>query len=391
MTESKKTGMARVAELHEDRTLRAKELKKEGKKVFGYLCIYPPLEMMTALDIVPFRILGDINEPITEADKALPTQVCPFLRSCLDLGMKDKYDFLDGVVFSHSCDVAEKTAHIWHIYLKPAYFHFIDTPHTEHKAAIKQNKDLLLDFKNTLEQYAGEKITDAKLASAIKLHDEQRELVTELYDLKKPDPPLVSGAETIQIIVAVMSLPAAEGNQLLKEVISEVKERRDGPKKQPVRLLNWGSILDNTSVIEMIEDVGANVVIDDTCVGSRAYFPKLSVTPDPFDGLAKRYLVDIKCPRTFRQKELGPDFKKDYIADLEDRFGYLREYAKDWNVSGVILQSVRYCDIHGYDVPGLKDYFDHLGLPNIYLEHDYSLPSLAQLRTRVQAFLEVIG
>jgi benzoyl-CoA reductase/2-hydroxyglutaryl-CoA dehydratase subunit BcrC/BadD/HgdB len=52
---------------------------------------------------------------------------------------------------------------------------------------------------------------------------------------------------------------------------------------------------------------------------------------------------------------------------------------------------LRYCDIHGYEVPGLKDYLDHIGLPSIYLEHEYSQAALAQLRTRVQAFLEVIG
>jgi benzoyl-CoA reductase/2-hydroxyglutaryl-CoA dehydratase subunit BcrC/BadD/HgdB len=52
---------------------------------------------------------------------------------------------------------------------------------------------------------------------------------------------------------------------------------------------------------------------------------------------------------------------------------------------------VRYCDIHGYEVPGVRDYFNHIGLPNIYLEWDYSKAALAPLRTRVQAFLEVIG
>ena len=60
-------------------------------------------------------------------------------------------------------------------------------------------------------------------------------------------------------------------------------------------------------------------------------------------------------------------------------------------MNGVILEAMRYCDIHGYEVPGLKDYLDSVGLPNIYLEHDYSKAALEQLRTRVQAFLEIIG
>jgi len=383
-------GLTRVREIYQDRASRAKELKKEGKKVMGYLCIYPPIEMLTALDIVPYRILGDMREPITKADACLPTVVCPFIRSCLDLGLKGKYDFLDGVVMAHVCDVGEKAAHVWDIYLNPPYFHYIDTPHTVHSAAVRQNKELLKAFEKTLESFAGRKLSPEMLKEAIKIHNEQRALVRELYDLRKPNPPLISGTETLQVMVDLMSIPVGEGNELLKQVITEVKERKDGPHKKPARLLVWGTIIDDTSLVKMIEDVGANVVVDDTCVGSRAYFSDVELTDDPLDGLAYHYLVDIKCPRTFREAVFG-ETRKDYMADLESRFGYVRDYAKEWNANGVILQSLRYCDTHGYEVPGLKDYFSNVGLPTTFLEPDYTEAALAPLRTRVQAFLEVIS
>ena len=391
MAEEKESqGLTRVREIYQDRTHRVKELKAEGKKVIGYLCIYPVLEMMTALDLVPYRIFGDMREPITKADACLPTVVCPFIRSALDLGLKGKYDLLDGVVMAHVCDVGEKTAHIWNIYLNPPYFHFIDTPHTAHEAAQKQHKELLKDFKKTLELLTGKELPPRRLKEAIEAHNQQRALVRELYNLRKPDPPHISGTETLQVMVALMSIPIDEGSKLLRQVITEVKERKDGPQKKPVRLLLWGSIIDDIALIEMIEKLEANVVIDDTCVGSRFYFPDVELTDDPLDGLAYRYLVELKCPRTFREAVFG-ETKKDYMADLESRFSYLKDYASEWDVRGVILQSVRYCDIHGYEVPGVKDYLDNIGLPNIYLEHDYSQAALAPLRTRVQAFLEVIG
>jgi len=383
-------GLARVKEIYQDRSRRAKELRAEGKKVIGYLCLHPVLEMMTALDLVPYRIFGDMREPITKADACLPTIVCPFLRSCLDLGLKGKYDFLGGVVMAHACEVAEKTAHIWRLYLNPAYSHFIDTPHTVHKAAQKEHKELLKDFKKTLEQFTGKELTPDRLREAVKAHNQQRALVRELYDLRKPDPPLISGTETLQVMRALMSIPVEEGSELLRQVISEVKQRKDRPQKKSARLLIWGSIIDDAALIELIENAGADVVMDDTCVGSRAYFPDVALTDDPLDGLAYRYLVELKCPRTFREAVFG-ETKKDHLTDMESRFGYLKDYAKQWNARGVILQSIRYCDIHGYEVPGLKDYLDHIGLPNIYLEFDYSEAALAPLRTRVQAFLEIIG
>jgi len=385
------TGLNRAKEIYQDRTRRAKELKAEGKQIIGYLDIYPVLEMLTAIDLVPYRILGDMSEPITKADTCLPTVVCPFIRSVMDLGLKGKYDFLDGVVMAHGCEVGEKTAHIWRTYLNPPYAHFIDTPHTTHAAAQKQHKELLRDFKQTLESFSGKELTVERLREAVEVHNQQRALVRELYELRKADPPLTTGAETLQVMVALASLPVMEGNELLRQVITEVKQRQDGPVKKPARLLVWGSIIDNTAIIDLIESIGANVVMDDTSLGSRAYFSPVELTDDPLDGLAYRYLVELKSPRTFRETVLNETNRKDYITDLENRFGYLKDYAEEWKVNGVVLEALRYCDIHGYEVPGLRDYLDSVGLPSIYLEHDYSQAALAQLRTRVQAFLEVIS
>jgi len=390
MVEEASHGLSRVRQIYQDRPHRVRELRAEGKKVMGYLCIYPVLEMITALDLVPYRIFGDMREPITKADAYLPTVVCPFLRSCLDLGLKGKYDFLDGVVMAHICDVGAGLAGIWNMTVKMPYSHFIDTPHTIHETAQEQQRGLLKDFQKTLESFTGKELSPGRLREAIEAHNQQRALVRELYDLRKPGPPLISGTETLQVMVALMSLPVEEGSELLREVINEVKERRDGPPRKPARLLLWGSIIDDVAFIEMIESLDANVVMDDTCVGSRAYFPDVKLTNDPLDGLAYHYLVELRCPRTFKEGIPG-EARKDYMADLENRFSYLGDYAKDWKVNGVILQAVRYCDSHGYEVPGVEDYLASIGLPSIYLERDYSEGALARLRTRVQAFLEMIG
>jgi bcr-type benzoyl-CoA reductase subunit C len=384
-------GLAKVREIYQDRPRRVKELREQGKKVMGYLCLYPVVELMTALDLVPYRILGDMKETVTQADSYLPPVVCPFLRSLLDLALKGNYDFLDGVTFSHTCDVGAQFAGNWKTNIATPFSHFLDMPHTTHEEAQKHQKDLMKDYQKAVESYFGKELSPARLKEAIEVHNQQRALVRELYDLKKLDPPLISGAETVQAMVAIMSLPVEEGNTLLREVISEVKERQDGlPNKKPVRLLVWGSIIDDSSLLEMIESLDANVVMDDTCVGSRAFFSDVEITDDPLDGLAYHYLVDIKCPRTFRETTIGAT-SRDYMTDLRDRFNYLGDFARDWKVNGVILQALRYCDAHGYEVPGIKDYLDSLGLPSIYLEHNYTEAAFAPLRTRVQGFLEIIG
>jgi benzoyl-CoA reductase subunit C len=385
----KSQGLSRAQEIYLNRSQQIKELKKSGKKIIGYPCAYVPLEMLNALDLIPYRIYGSIREPITEADRALPTSFCPFIRSCLDQALKGKDDFLDGLVWAHSCDPQHRTAHVWESCVKYEYTHFIDLPGTVRADSLQYFKGQLGDFKKTLEAFTGKKLTAARLKSAIKLHNQQRALVQELYGLTRPAPPLISGTELVQVIKALMSLPAAEGNELLNQVIDEVKKRTDGPGRKLARLLIWSSTLDDVDVMQVFEDK-ANVVMNEDCGGIRAFRGNVKLTADPLEGLADYYMKEITCARTFRQAKLG-ETKKDYAEDLQSRFGYLKPIVRDWKINGAILLLVRYCDPFAFEMPSVKDYLDSIGIPSTYIEYDYTVGALAQLRTRVEAFLETIG
>ena len=385
----KSQGLSKAREIYLNRSQRAKELKASGKKIIGYPCVYVPLEMLTALDIISYRTCGDIKEPVTEADRALPTSFCPIMRTCLDCALKGKNDFLDGMVTVHSSDPQEKTARIWESYVNHPYFHFIDMPSTIRAESIEYFKSQLNDSRKTLEAFSGQKLSADKLGASIRAHNQQRALVQQLYELTKPVPPLVSGTELVQVVKALMSLPVAEGNELLKQVMGEVKSRTDGPRKQPARLIIWSSTLDDTDIMQVFE-AKANVVMDETCGGIRAYRSSVKLTADPLDGLADYYMKEITCARTFRQATLG-ETKKDYAKDLQSRFGYLKGIVKEWRINGAVLLLVRYCDPFAFEMPALKDYFDSLGIPSTYIEYDYNIGALAPLRTRAEAFLETIS
>jgi len=383
-------GLSRAHDIYADRGRRARELRKAGKKIIGYICLYPPIEIITAMGMVPFRIFGDMSEPITAADQVSTTVVCPFLRSIIDLGIKGKFDFLDGAVGAHTCDIGMTTIIAWRDYIKDAPFtHLIDVPHTDHAPAVDYFEGQINFFKTHIEELAGEKLTDDKLKKACELHNKQRKLVRELYDLRKSDPPKLNSMENLEVMVSLFSLPVEEGNELLEEVIKDVRERSIKPAKKKARLLVWGPVFDNTSLYELIESAGADVVVDDTCVGTRAFWADVNA-PYDLHALAQRYLVDIKCPRTYRDTQ-HQEIERNYDKDLDSRFSYLKKAVTDWHVNGAVLQSVKYCDTHGYEVPNLRHYLDTLGIPSIYIEHDYSERSLAPIKTRVEAFVETLG
>ena len=112
------TVMKPIEELYNNRGKRARELREAGKKIIGYFCCFVPDEIITALDMVPYRIQGSQSDPIDEADALLEPMACPFARSCFNLALKGEYDFLDGFVAPHSCDTIEHLYHIWQVSLR---------------------------------------------------------------------------------------------------------------------------------------------------------------------------------------------------------------------------------------------------------------------------------
>jgi benzoyl-CoA reductase subunit C len=374
-------GLARAAQIYARRDQRVQELKAQGKKIAGYFCCYVPGELLEAADYVPFRILGDMSEPITAADTYLPTVMCAFYRSCMDLGMKGRYAFLDAFIGCHACDAAERVSAIWRAYLKFPCSFYLDLPHTTHAAAIELFQEQLAYLKRVLEESSGP-ISNEKIKEKILLYNQQRSLVRQLYNLRKADPPPISGTEVLQVMVSLMSIPVAEGNSLLEEVLAEVKARALPPAPKKGRVLVVGSLIDNIAFTKLIEDCGLNIVMDDTAIGSRPFGHDVQLTEDPLEGMAVRYLDKIVCPQTFRETGKTRD------EDLENRFGYLKRFIKDWQVQGVYINIIRNCDIHGYEVPELRYYLEQIGLPVLVIEQDYSTAALEPLRTRFQAFAE---
>jgi len=377
-------GLARAKELYENRDQRAKELRGDGKKVMGYICCYPPTELITAAGFVPYRITGSL-EPITAADAYLETLMCPYVRSCFDLGIKKEYDFVDGMIWPHTCDNIQKTYDIWKHYIPHSYFHYLDVPHMTDPSSFEFFTKELDILKESLEEFGGVKITEERLKEAIAAHNENRALLRQLTGLRKQDPPLISGTEMTQVMMAVMSTPVDEANELLRSIIEEVSTRKDGPQRKAARLLVYGCEIDDIAFINLVEESGANVAIDDLCFGTRHYWDDVATDGDPLKNLADRYLEKIMCPRTFRR---SPGTRQE---DLDNRFGYLRDFAKSFNVNGAILYIIRYCDTFEFDVPEVRDYLQQAGIPCLLLEDDYSLTSIGGFKTRIEAFLEVIG
>ena len=377
MTRAAQGAMDRALEICEHRDSRATELARQGKKVIGYFCCYTPVELLTALDLVPFRIHGSVGKPLRQADQYLETIMCPFVRSCFDLGLSGEYDFLSGVVVPHTCDAMHRIYDIWKYYMKPPFSHCLTVPHMTHEASFEYFRTEIEILRRGLEDFAGRPASEEDLTAAIGLHNRSRALLRELYELRKAKPPPVSGVEAAQVVLAGMALPVREAVELTEDVVAEARSTSPTTQARP-RLLMVGSEVDDVALVRLIEDCGATVVMDDLCTGSRSFWKDVDASRGVMNGLAESYLGGITCPCTYRS------------GKAPERFAYLADYIRDWGIDGVLLYAIRFCDTYQLDVPEIKAYVESMGLPVLYLEDDYILPPSGQWKTRIEAFLETI-
>lgn len=377
------TARQQVEDLYSRRGERARALHEGGKKVIGYFCCFVPDEIIAAFDMVPYRIQGSPSEPIDEADAFIEPMACPFARSCFNKALKDEYDFLDGFVAPHSCDTIERMYHIWH-HNKPSPFnHMINVPHMLGPSSEEFYRKELDYFISRLEEWSGKKLDKEKLRSCVQLYNKKRALLRELYELRKTNPPSVSGTEITKVLVSGMGIPAAEHIAILTDYIAEVKERPQPKGQQLPRIFIWGNEIDDIAFISLVEESGAYVVMDDLCTGTRFFWDDVPLTADPLDGISRRYL-NTHCPRSNRPQAGNRS------EDLENRYGYIRQFISEWKINGVIFYIVRYCDTCELEGPDLREYLNSLKLPVLMIEDDYSTSTIGQLRTRIQAFLEMI-
>jgi len=351
--------------------------KGSGKKVFGFLCTYAPEEILHAAGILPVRITGYSQEAeLDDGNAYLYVNNCSFSRSCLQLGLKGEYEFLDGVVGGSTCDGARRLFDLWRNYIGTPFYHVLTVPRKFTEKAHDLYYHEVLEFTQHLEEFLGIKITSEALYDSIKLYNESRRLLRELYDLRKLDEPPITGAETMEVLDASFRMPKEIFNRWLEELIDEISASGNSHVGR-ARLMLVGSVLTNPDFIKCIEDQGGLVVTDELCTSTRYWGDPVVLHGDepPLKAIARRYLNNFPCARMFPSDE---------------RFNRIIDFALDFKVDGVVSEIIRYCVPYAHDLPLLSERLKEHGIPTLALDIEYGTSGSGQISTRVQAFLEMI-
>jgi bzd-type benzoyl-CoA reductase N subunit len=347
-------------------------LKNTQKPIMGWLCCYTPLEMVLAGGITPYRIIPDPTSDM--ADSYLHSNFCPYVRSSLGRAIRGDLDFMEGLVLVNSCDGLRRLYDAWRLYTKTPHVYLIDLPRVATAVAFQHFRGTLIRFKGELEEGFGVCISAEAIEEAISISNSGRRLLRELYDLRKTHKLSISGSQVMDVVKGDMVLPKEEYTELLQKLVGELTDRAVSRTDIP-RVMITGSLMEHSGIADLVEEAGGEVACDDLCTGSRYFWDCIQQDDDPFLSLSRHYLSKIPCARM-----MDSDRRLDHVMDL----------VEDFDVHGVICYTLKFCDTFLYDIPLLKKRLDAQNIPSLFLDSDYTPGTMGRLKTRIEAFLEML-
>lgn len=374
-----------IAEIHGVRPQELIKAQEEGKKVFGTFCVYVPDELIFAANAIATGLCGGSQFWVPGGEKVLPTNTCPLIKASVGARLDRTCPFFriaDMYIGETTCDGKKKA---WEILGEDVPVHVMDLPQMKREKDIKAWAEEIKELKKVIEEFTGNKVTAESLSESIKLINNKRKALSRLYECRKADKVPISGRDALVISQIAFYDDPARFTQMTNKLCDELEQRiKDGVsvvKEGTKRILLTGTPLavPNWKLHNIIETSGAVVVCEEMCTGTR-YFENLvdetkTTIDEQIDALANRYMgINCACftPNTGR------------IDDII-------RLAKEYKVDGVIDVNLKFCslyDVEGYTVErALKE----AGIPVMRIETDYTDNDAEQLRTRIGAFIEMIG
>ena len=355
-------------------------IERTDVKKVGYLCTYTPVELYSAAGVASIR-LAKCGTPdvVSQGEMITKSVFCDVTKSVLGYFMQNDplYDAVDLVNIFYTCDSMRSTSDAIDNYYKPVKGYVV--PRGREKDNVRELfKKQLLYFKNDLETLSGNKITDEKLREKIVLYRNIKSTVRKISELRKQAVPPLSGGDFLTITRACRTLPAEEQLTVLEDLYGKLKNLKN-TGNAPVRIMVMGGMIgDGDKVImDLLEkELNVSVVIEDHCTGFSQFARENNTSlDDPWQYLANEYLDQAPCARQY---------------PITERVDFAAQLAKEYNVDGVVFTYIKFCPCYGMTKKLFVDKFEELGIPFLEQENSYMANDAGQIKTRLEAFIEVI-
>lgn len=369
------------AEQRKNSFLEVKKLKDKGIPVVGAYCTYFPQEIAMAMGAATVGLCSTSDETIMEAEKELPKNLCPLIKSSYGFARTDKcpfFYFSDVVVGETTCD-GKKKMYEYMSEFKDVFV--MELPNSQSQEALKLWKSEIIKFKEYLEKKFNTTITEEKIREAVHINNEGRKSLRKLYEVMKLDPVPIKGYDLFKVLYGSTfkfdrSLIPGEVDALVEKILLEYKEGKMEEKKP--RILITGCPVGGATekIIRAVEENGGNVVTFENCNGAKSIDKLVDEdNPDVYDALARRYL-NIGCS---------------VMTPNPNRLELLGRLIDEYQVDGVVEMTLQACHTYNVESFGIRRFVNEKKhIPYINVETDYSQADIGQLNTRIAAFIEML-
>lgn len=341
----------------------------------GFFCPYVPEELLHAAGALPFRFMGTPIK-ISHAQAHLPPNCCHLVKSSLESLLQGELNFLQGVIFSHTCDSMQGLSDIWaHQGRLPFHFNLMVPTHLDSKQSHNYFRTEMERLKDFLESRLG-KVTFENLKDSIVLFNHIREKLGEIYIRRQKCPSHLFGNHFAQIVRTGYLMDRSQYLGLLKELLNVLPEKTE-ESEHLVPIYLSGNMTHSASYFSLIEETSARVVQDDLCSGARTLRLMVPEHSDPVEALTERYFNSFFCPT----KHMGVQAHAESL--LKD--------VKKSGARGIIFLLYKYCEPYYFDYPDLKFALESNGVPTLLLEVEDPSHAREQLKIRIQAFVEMLS
>jgi benzoyl-CoA reductase/2-hydroxyglutaryl-CoA dehydratase subunit BcrC/BadD/HgdB len=376
-----------ISEVHGLRIEEIIDAKKEGRKIIGTFCVYVPEELILAVDGVDIGLCAGAEVGSDEAEKYIPRNTCALIKAFMGFklaGLCPYVQTADLIVGETTCDGKKKAYEMFNDITKGKMY-VMEIPNKKGNDGRALWKNEVKRFAEKLESLTGRKISLDKLKEASKIVNEKRKALQRLSILRAHDPSPISGLDALLINqVAFYDDPirfTTKVNELCDELEIKAKKGTGVADKGTPRILVSGSpmAIPNWKLHAIIEGSGAVVVGEESCVGERNFHTlldeKFSSIEEGIQKIADRYMT-INCACFTPNDE-----RMDDVKDLSERL----------KADGIIHYAIQFCTPYMIEAFKVKKTAEIIKVPFLRIETDYSMEDMGQLKTRIEAFLEMIG
>ncbi|MDT8272749.1 MAG: 2-hydroxyacyl-CoA dehydratase family protein [Desulfomonilia bacterium] len=351
---------------------RLRNTAASGKKIIGYFCTYTPIELIHASGFLPVRIWGE-QVRVEQAYTLVPNFICPYMRQSLERAMAGEYDFLSGLVQGYTCDIACGLFNVWKENIPLELFHSLPLPYNDTEDSrlfFREGVQELLDKLSGI----GGCFSEDSLEETLMIYGQIREHLLAL-DVMRSTRRFAFGAEAFAAMLrAGFFLDPLE----FLGMLADLKGALEGKEKSPaegIPVILSGSLIEDSPVLALIEELGGVIVSDDLCDGMRNASPAYGTGATPTERLLDRYMRRLPCPARARPSS---------------RASLLLDQVRTSRARGVFFVFQKFCSPHLADYPSVSETLKKEGIPSILIELDEEGVMDGQIRTRLETFFSVL-